>query len=492
MIATLLSHGWKKLSRSGSFDKEIITSIFLGLFTIILTCCVLILGFALESIISKTLGQADSIYFLNGLLLYYFVFEFMLRYFMQNLPVLEVEPYLHLPIKRSYLVHFLLGRSVGHFLNSFVFLLFTPFAFTTVATKHGFTIALSWLLVIWLISLSTHFLVMLFKKKLDDTIWGLLVLGGLFSFFGAADYFGWFKLSTVSSQLFEQATHGFYLLGISIFIVVIFYWFNFRFFISSLYPEEISGQKESTNPNRYGLSFLQNFGFVGELINLEVKLILRNKRPRTILFLSILLLLYGLLFYTKPTLNHGYGFLLFIGVFITGAFSINYGQFLFSWQGGHFDFTNTQPFSLRQYLESKYWLLSGVIFICFLLSIPYVYFGWHIVIVNAIMMIFNVGVNTHIIMNMGMWDPKKIDLAKRAAFNWEGVGAAQWLMSVPLLLSPYAIYLPFSLSGYPNIGLAALAIVGIAGIVLHPYLLSLTAKRLLNKKYIIAAGFRRE
>ena len=53
MIATLLSHGWKKLSRSGSFDKEIITSIFLGLFTIILTCCVLILGFALESIISK-------------------------------------------------------------------------------------------------------------------------------------------------------------------------------------------------------------------------------------------------------------------------------------------------------------------------------------------------------------------------------------------------------------------------------------------------------
>ena len=45
------------------------------------------------------------------------------------------------------------------------------------------------------------------------------------------------------------------------------------------------------------------------------------------------------------------GILLFVGIFITGIFMINYGQMLFSWQGGHYDFTLTRPLSMRQYVE---------------------------------------------------------------------------------------------------------------------------------------------
>jgi hypothetical protein len=426
------------------------------------------------------------------LLLYYFVVEFVLRYFMQNLPVFDIQPYLHHPIRRSHLAHFLLAKSVVHFLNSVVFLLFTPFAIRVVATRYGLAFATNWLLSIWLFSLIIHFLVVLFKKKLDDSIWGLLGLVTMFSFLGAADYFHWFKLSEVSMRLFSVSTTSYSLTVIGLLLLVMCYWLNFRFFLSSMYPEELSAQKKMSGRPNAGLSFLQNFGVVGELINLEVKLILRNKRPRTLLFLSIFLLLYGLIFYGEPTEKKMPGFLLFIGVFVTGAFSINYGQFLFSWQGSHFDFTNTRPFSLRQYLESKYWLLSAVIFICFLLTIPYVYFGWKIVLINAAMMLFNMGVNVYIIMNMGMWDPQKINLSKGSAFNWEGVGAAQWLMALPLLVSPYVIYLPFSWWGYPELGIIALGSIGVVGIILHPYLLTLTAKRLMDKKYSIAAGFRKE
>lgn len=260
-----------------------------------------------------------------------------------------------------------------------------------------------------------------------------------------------------------------------------------------MYPEEMGNQKGSAARTSYGFSFLQKFGVVGELINLEVKLILRNKRPRSLLLLSILFLSYGLVFYRGERAEKISDGLLFgLGIFMTGAFSINYGQFIFSWQGSHFDFTNTRPFSMRHYLESKYWLLSTVIFICFLLTIPYVYFGWKILIMNGAMMLFNMGVNVYIIMNMGMWDPQKINLSKGSAFNWEGVGAAQWLMGLPLVLSPFVIYLPFSLLGYPNAGILMVALVGLVGIILHPYLLNLTAKRLLSKKYSIAAGFRKD
>ncbi|HNV27498.1 MAG TPA: DUF5687 family protein, partial [Cyclobacteriaceae bacterium] len=90
MVSTLLSHNWKKLLRSVSFTKELATAIFLGLLALMVVGYSLALGFALESIITKGLNQADSFQFLNGLLIYYFGFEFMMRYFMQNLPVLDV------------------------------------------------------------------------------------------------------------------------------------------------------------------------------------------------------------------------------------------------------------------------------------------------------------------------------------------------------------------------------------------------------------------
>lgn len=493
MIRTLLSHGWKKLTRSVSFGKELATNLFLGFLALMLIGYSLALGFVLESIITKGLNQPDSVQFLNGLLLYYFGFEFMMRYFIQNLPVLDVQPYLHLPMKRSRIVHYLLIKSEVHVLNVLVLLLFGPFALTVVATRFGATVAWSWLLSVWMLSLALHYLLMLFKKGLDDTLIGFLVLVGGFGFLGAADYYNWFKLSELSATLFAFSTQGPYLLLGSVLLVLTLYYFNFKFFLRSMYPDELQVHKTTTWGRNQDWGFLQAFGTIGDWINLELKLILRNKRPRTILFLSAFFLLYGLIFYTRDQYTEGMpAFLLFIGVFITGIFMINYGQFLFSWQAGHFDFTLTRPLSLQQYVESKYWLLSFVTVICFLLSIPYVYFGWNILFIHAAMTLFNLGVNIFVIMNMAMWEPKKIDLTKGGTFNYQGVGAAQWVMGIPILLGPYVFYLPFSLAGYPNLGLLAVAIVGLIGLSFRTYLLKLTTRRLEARRYTMAAGFRKD
>lgn len=493
IISILLSHGWKKISRSISFDKEVTTAIFLGLISLMIVGYSLALGFALNGIITKSLQQADSISFLNGILIYYFCFEFLMRYFMQGLPVLDVQPYLHLPIRRSVMVHYLLAKSLVHIMNSFVLLLFTPFALTVITQKYGAFVGWSWLLTLWLLSIAMHYVVILFKKKLDDTTWGVLALVAIISLFSAADYYGWFKLSSISLAVFSWALVGYYLFLAIFTLTLILYWVNFQFFLSALYPEELSLKRDSTLPGHQDIAFLKNFGSIGEWINLEVKLILRNKRPRTILFLSALFLLYGLIFYTKEIyLEEQSWILFFVGIFTTGIFTINYGQFLFSWQGSHFDFIVTRPVSVREFIESKYWLLSTVIMVCFLLSIPYVYFGWKILFINAAMALYNVGVNTIVIMNMAMWKPKKIDLKKGATFNYEGVGAAQWLMGFPLMVGPYLFYLPFGMAGYRTMGLLSIALMGVIGIVLRPYLLNLTANRLLKLKYSIAAGFRKE
>jgi len=246
MVAMLLSHSWKKFIRSVSFTKELATSIFLSLLALMVVGYSLALGFALDPIITKGLKQPDSFQFLNNLLIYYFGFEFMMRYFMQNLPVLDVQPYLHLPLKRSRIVHYLLTKSLVHVLNSSVFLLFGPFALTVIANRYGSAAGWSWLLSLGLISLCLHYIVLIFKKGLDDTVWGLLSLVGVLSLLAASDYYGWFKLSDLTAPLFASAAQKPYLILILVAIFLLTYFFNFRFFLQSMYPDELVIHKTTT------------------------------------------------------------------------------------------------------------------------------------------------------------------------------------------------------------------------------------------------------
>jgi Family of unknown function (DUF5687) len=490
MVSTLLSHGWKKFTRSAAFTKEVTASIFLGLMAVMMIGYSLGLGFGLNAIITKALNQEDSYTFLNMLLLYYFVVEFIMRYMIQNVPVLDVQPYLHLPIRRSRIMHFLLIKSLAHVLNFMVLLLFTPFAFTVVAQRFGASGAWYWLLSIWAISLCMHYIVILFKKKLDDTLWGILAIVLIFSGLAAADYYQWFRLSDISAAIFLAASQ-YPVILIILASLGLLYFFNFRFFLEGVYADDQVIRKSAATKSQ-DISFLQNFGGIGDWINLEIKFILRNKRPRTVLLMTLLFMLYGLIFYTRDIFGNSTGMFLFAGLLMTGIFMMNYGQFLFSWQASHFDFTLTRPVSLRQYIESKYWLINTITLACFLLTIPYGLFGWHIILMHAAVTLFNMGVNIFIVLNMAMWGPKKLTLTKGGSLNYEGLGAAQWVMGIPIMASPYVLYLPFSLFGYPNIGLVAVGAVGLLGIILRRYFLTLTTNRLKKLKYSIAEGFRTE
>jgi hypothetical protein len=495
MTSAFLSHGYLKFTRSPAFSRELAKGIFMGLLALMIVGYSLGLGFALNSIITGYLKQEDSLLFVNKVLLYYFGFEFVMRYFMQNVPALDVQPYLHLPIKRSSIAHYLLSKSVIHVFNSSVFLLFAPFTFTVVAGRWGMSAALSWLGSLIIVSLALHYLIIYYKKKWDDTVTGIVILISVFGLLGAADYYDWFQLSEVSVAIFHRSSTILFVVIFAVALFVILYWLNFRVFVSSMYGDEWSLQKDSaTEWGKYSdWQFLNSFGAYGEWISLELKLILRNKRPRTFLFLSGFLLLYGLIFYNDGGNSQKMpGFSLFVATFITGAFMINYGQLLFSWQGSHFDFTLTRPISFRHFIESKYWLLSATMLIAFVLSLPYAYFGWKIILVHLAIMLFNMGINVFIMMNIAMWGPKRIDLKNGDLFNYEGIGAAQYVMAFPILLAPYVFYLPFNFMVSSEVGILAVGLAGLAGLALRPYLINITAKRLENRKYLIAAGFRKE
>tara|TARA_Y100000593_G_scaffold77654_1_gene143852 strand:- start:445 stop:1086 length:642 start_codon:yes stop_codon:yes gene_type:complete len=211
--------------------------------------------------------------------------------------------------------------------------------------------------------------------------------------------------------------------------------------------------------------------------------------------LSGFFLLYGLIFYTNPVYASDEGIstiFIFVGVFITGIFMIQYGQLFLSWNSGNFDFFLNRRGGVEELIRGKYLLFISVSVVCFLASVPYVYFGWQILAVHFATFLFNVGILVHAIIYLALWKPKPMDLNKGAMFNYEGVGAAQWLMVIPMMVLPYLIYLPFSFLVSDYAGLIALSVCGILGIIFFKPLAKLNVQRVMQNKYEISSSFRQE
>ena len=470
MISQLISHIWKKEFRSPVWAKSLLTNIFLGFAALMMLGYVLIAGVAMDKLVREFFPDNDPLVFINGFILYYFLVEFMLRFFLQNVPVLEIQPYLHLPIKKGKIIHFMFRKSLFSAFNLLAVLLFLPFSLMRVGADYGAVSALGWLASIVGLSITLHFVVILFKKKMNDIpnlFIGLIVF---LAALAALDYFNVVSFSSLSSAVFGFIVEEPALGAIPVVLAFVFYRLNYSFLVKNTYPEELAIRKKEKVTGDFG--FLKQYGRIGELIQLELKLILRHKRPRNTLIMSGFLLLYGLFFYTNDAYQEMQFIFMFAGVFITGIFFINHGQFLLSWESGYFDFILTRRVSFRQFIESKYWLFVATSTIAFVVSLAYGYFGWKIVLINLAAYLFNIGLNVFAVMRLAMFNPKKIDLNKGAAFNYEGVGAAQFLIMIPMMILPYILYAPFLILGYENLGLFLTGLAGLIGFLFRDKMLN--------------------
>lgn len=490
MIGYLIKHEWLNFIRSASFQRSAVTTLATGFFMIIIAVYLFLLSFAIEPIVRAVSGSDDVVGVMNRILIYYFLFEFISRYFFQKVVVGDLNAYLRLPISKNNIVHYLLGKSFLSLFNMFIIVLFTPFALNAVAGDTSTLNAISWLLTLIFLGWTFHFITLQIKRKYSDSIWVLvLILFTTFLFLGS-DYFGWLTIGKWTAPLFEAAISTPFPLLVSAFLLIVAYVVSFRSYRDGCYLDELAAHK-SEKVSGQDFAFLEQFGKVGSLINIEARMAFRHKRTRNTFLICAFFLLYGLFFY--PGMDEiGMVLKIFIGIFITGIFIMQYGQFLYSWNSGYFDFYQTEAVSIKDYIGSKYYFLAGVSFICFILSVPYVYFGWNIVLINGALFLYNIGVNAFLVMNMAMWSPQKLDLGKSAAFSWDGVGAAQWIMGIPLLFGPWIIYAPFGLLGFPYVGITVLGIIGLTGIAFRNQLIQFTTNRFEKRRYSIGASFRGE
>lgn len=493
MLFELIRLEFLKSFRSTAFAKSVMVAIFLGFLAIMLLGYLLLAGLFLTRIIEQLAEGQDPIQVLNSGIIFFFLVEFMYRYFLQKLPVIELESLLHLPISKRKIMHMLLGRSFFSPLSIIALILFTPFAFNEISTQYGVSGAISWLGSILFISWTLHWFMLWFKQRFEDSLIGVVVVLIVLLLGGGSTYMGWFNLGELVAPFFNFAMTSFIPLAIMFVLCSVGYYMAFSYYLNNAYLEDLAEEDEVRFVNQ-SVGFFSRFGMAGELANLEWKLIIRHKKSRTILMLSALFLLYGMIFYDNLAYQSGpmQHMFIFVGIFITGIFMIQYGQLFLSWNSGYFDFFLSRKDGVRNLVRGKYLLLLSISLLCFLLSIPYVYFGWKFLLIHLATFLFNAGIMIHLITYLALWKPKPMDLNKGAMFNYEGVGAAQFLMIIPMMVAPYLVYLPFSLLFNFYAGLAALGTIGVVGIIFFNKLSTININRVLKNRYEISSSFRQE
>jgi hypothetical protein len=373
-------------------------------------------------------------------------------------------------------------------------LVFAPFAFQEVGANYGTQAAWQWLGAILLTSWSLHWFMLWFKQKFEDSLIGIIVVFGLLLLGSGSSYFGWFNVGSLMKPLFDWSLNS---IIPPIALVLAFlglYRTAFGFYLKNTYLEDLVEEEDAKYLNS-DLGFFQRFGVAGELASLEWKLILRHKKSRSYLMLAGFFLLYGLIFYTNPSYMEEEGFshiFVFVGSFITGIFMFQYGQLFLSWNSANFDFFLCRKDGIKSLVQGKYLLFVVTSLLCYLLTIPYIYFGWDILLIHTCTFLFNLGVVMHFVVYLSLWQPKPMDLNKGAMFNYEGIGIAQFLMIIPMLVAPYIVYLPFALWFNQYAGLAALAIAGGVGLIAFPRLTRLAIHRIMTNRYQISSSFRQE
>lgn len=490
MNTWIFSHQLKKWYRSPVWPKSLVTNILFGFLVLVLLLYILLLGVFIDVIIEKVVPGKPPIEVFNGILLYYLLVDLMMRFFLQSVPSLEIENYLHLPIKRSRIIHFLSLQTLFSVFNILPFLVLIPFAIKVIALSKGITMMIMWLIMILGTVLSSNFLTTYFKRVFYNKPLAGFAYGGVLALLMVANFYNIVNVNAFSASLFSAISSSPVLMLIPFLVAAGAYYANYVYMQNKLYPESFVSKKKQKTDRLQNIKYLGSLGHIGDLMLLEIKLLWRNKRPKSSLPFLPFALLYGLIFYPQDIYIEGFGFLIFVGVFMTGLLMLQYGMYILSWESNYFDKLLTEQIDYRKYFKTKYILMIVFTSVVYILTIPYIFFGIKVLLINTATFLFNIGVTASILLVVSSNNQKRFDLTKNASFNYQGIGASQWILSLMVFLLPILLFLPFWFFGIPWAGIAFLALLGVIGIISHQFVLGMVVKRFMSRKYKIADGFR--
>jgi hypothetical protein len=481
MFLRLLHLQWKSYLRSAAFTSGVITSVFylfgmlyfIGIFTF--------LGNISFEILDEEVG-VEPLTFVNQYMIYGTSFWVVWRYFIQKMPVLNIKALLILPIKGNSIVHYALGRTVFSFFNISNAFFFIPFSIALVDNGYPFSQVLSWHLAIVAIVFCTNYLNILINDR-NDVFYGVALILVLFAVF---QRYNIFDITTYTGPIFDSFYDDPIYALIPWLMLLLLYRSTFTHFKLRMYLDA-GLQVVKKDAQEIRLGWLNRFGRTAIFVKNDIKLILRNKRSKMTLWISLYFFFCGLIFFTDSSggLYDDPVWKIFAGIFVTGGFLFTFGQYVPSWDSAYYPLMMSQNIVYREYLNAKWSMITIATLFSTLMGTFYLLFGWDVYAAILTGAIYNIGINGYLVLLSGAYIKTPIDLTstKKPFGDKQAFNAKTLLLTLPKIFLPMILYFLGSLFGGEWVGYMTVAFTGILGYFLKNKVFDLIETLYKTEKY---------
>lgn len=483
MIGQFLKLEWKSFTRSSMFNYNMAVKIILGIIAAFYLMVFLMMGFLAYYGMEEE--GYEPLITVNQYIIFWWLSDLVFRYFLQKMPVMKVKPLLTQPITRKTIIHYLLSKSIVSFFNIYSLFFFLPFAITLIIEGYSWIGVLGWYLAMRGLVYLNNFLNIAINNKNKVFIFVAIVLGIL----ALLQYYNFFDITAWTTPIF-QAFYDYpwlciFILGIAYYL----YKYNYSYYLRSLYLDD-EVQVHSAIEDQREFSWLDRFGLVGTLLKNDIRMILRNKRPKLTALSSFLFIGYGLFFLNEPS----EAFLVMIALIVSGGFLFNFGNYVPSWDSSYYPLLMSQSVHYKQYLFSKWILMVLGTVISMVIAIFYAFLNQKLYLLILALGVFNIGFNSYITLLSGAYTKVYIDLSaglkmfgEKQAFN-----VTNLILIIPKLVFPIIIYIIFRFVYDENAAFIALAVIGLIGIVLFKPAFYVLEKVYNEEKYDAIQAFKQK
>jgi len=334
----LRKHQWKAFRRHPMFERNLGVKIFMYICFGFLALEFLAFGFFLDALCLEVGNYTSPIDCFNSGLLYIMIVDFVVKFVMKTSQSMQISPYLTMPVKRNKLFNFLQIKEFTSMWNWYLMFLVVPFSFKVVPMEYSFLHVFIYLIFIYLLFIMNSFLVALTKSWVKTGMWkaafpAVIIAGILVAAFKFDFSFGDYTQQFAGSLLRLNPIAWAAFIGTFVFL-----WYACRWQMRSMIYREMQGEKVKDSMSFSNMTFLDRFGEIGEYINLELKLIFRNKRLKNQFFMFIaIVVIFGVQLKTNPIVHqNAFTSLFWIGFMVAG-FGIIFSQYLFMSESSYFD-----------------------------------------------------------------------------------------------------------------------------------------------------------
>ena len=439
-----------------------------------------------------TFPSMEPYHILNKGMLYLLMVDFLMRFTMNKLPVQEIKPFVLLPmgknrVLRSYLT--LTGMSAYNLIWMFMLV---PFGFGTLFRYFGFVGVMGFLVGYWLLMLLNNYWYVLCRTLMNQNIlyifmpvavYAALLVGLLVP---ETNYIGNFCM---------ELGEGFFLWEWSAFVgIIAAIWGMFelchmvqkRVVYKELSKTEVV--KKLKRVTEY--KFLDRFGEVGEYMRLEIKLLTRNKVPRSQFFLGLSIMLFFSVVLAFTDIYDGDFMRYFICVYNFAILGVLVLSQTMSFEGNYLDGLMSRKESILNLLRAKYYVQCALLLLPLTIMIIPIVKG-KLTLLSALSCFFlTSGFTFWVLMQLAVFNKLTLNLNTKLTGKNSGGTFFQSMIIMAGFFGPILVIRLLTALFSESTSLLTILIVGLVFTLTHPLWMRNIYKRFMKRRYENMEGFR--